>query len=197
MQMRSDWVIPLCTGRRAAEGRERRQGPSDAKARGAAAPHPRRHHAIPATWCSTRSSAPAPPGRWPRCWAATSSGSSAKRPIARSPQTRLDRVRAYDRSALEITGSKRAEPRVPFGQVVERGMLRPGEVLTSAGARHTATVRADGTLMSARDQGFDPSGRRGAGRCAVLQRLDLLALHARRPDGPDRHPAPADPGRNG
>ena len=50
---------------------------------------------------------------------------------ARSPPTRIDRVRAYDRSALEITGSKRAEPRVPFGQVVERGLLRPGEVLTS------------------------------------------------------------------
>jgi DNA modification methylase len=59
---------------------------------------------------------------------------------------RLARVRAYDRSALEITGSKRSEPRVPFGQVVERGMLRPGEVLTSPRGK-TARVRADGTLV--------------------------------------------------
>jgi len=38
------------------------------------------------------------------------------------------------------------EPRVPFGQVVERGMLRPGEVLTSPRGK-TARVRADGTLV--------------------------------------------------
>jgi modification methylase len=55
-------------------------------------------------------------------------------------------VRAFDRSALEITGSRRSEPRVPFGQVVERGMLRPGEVLTSPRGK-TARVRADGTLV--------------------------------------------------
>ena len=50
-------------------------------------------------------------------------------------QDRIDRVRRFDASALEITGSKRAEPRVPFGQVVERGMLRPGEELFSIGNR--------------------------------------------------------------
>ena len=52
-----------------------------------------------------------------------------------------------DASALEVTGSKRAEPRVPFGQVVERGMLRTGEELFSASNRHVAKVRADGTLV--------------------------------------------------
>jgi len=36
---------------------------------------------------------------------------------------------------------------VPFGQLVERGMLRPGEVLTSPRGK-TAKVRADGTLIS-------------------------------------------------
>jgi modification methylase len=36
---------------------------------------------------------------------------------------------------------------VPFGQVVERGMLRPGEELFSTGNRYKAKVRADGTLI--------------------------------------------------
>ena len=62
---------------------------------------------------------------------------------------RIARVRRFDASALEVTGSKRAEPRVPFGQVVERGMLRPGEELFSLGNRYSAKVRADGTLIGA------------------------------------------------
>ena len=60
---------------------------------------------------------------------------------------RLSRVRRLDAAGLEVTGSRRAEPRVPFGQVVERGMLSPGEVLTSPRGA-TAKVRADGTLVS-------------------------------------------------
>ena len=50
---------------------------------------------------------------------------------------------------LQVTPSKRKEPRVPFGQVVERQMLLPGEVLVSPNGRHTAKVRADGSLVSA------------------------------------------------
>ncbi|MEO1790502.1 MAG: site-specific DNA-methyltransferase, partial [Pseudomonadota bacterium] len=56
-------------------------------------------------------------------------------------------VRKLDAEALEVTTSKRAEPRVPFGQLVERGMLRPGEILTSPRGK-TAKVRADGTLIA-------------------------------------------------
>ncbi len=39
-QMRSDWLFPICTGRRAAEGRGGAQGPSHPEAGGAAPPHP-------------------------------------------------------------------------------------------------------------------------------------------------------------
>ncbi len=60
---------------------------------------------------------------------------------------RLSRVRRLDTSALATTTSKRAEPRIPFGQVVERGMLRAGEELWSINARHKARVRADGSLI--------------------------------------------------
>lgn len=60
---------------------------------------------------------------------------------------RIAAVRRLDKAALETTTSKRAEPRVPFGQLVERGMLRPGEELLSMNGRHKAKVRADGTLI--------------------------------------------------
>jgi modification methylase len=62
-------------------------------------------------------------------------------------EKRISRVRKFDKAALEVSVSKRAEPRVPFGQLVERGMLRPGEQLISPRGK-TAKVRADGTLIS-------------------------------------------------
>ena len=39
LQMRSDWLFPICSGAERLRARERTQDPSDAKARGAAPPH--------------------------------------------------------------------------------------------------------------------------------------------------------------
>ena len=60
----------------------------------------------------------------------------------------MSQVRRLEARALEVTASKRAEPRVAFGVLVERGLLRPGEVLTSFNGRRAARVRADGTLVA-------------------------------------------------
>lgn len=48
---------------------------------------------------------------------------------------------------LDVMGSKRAEPRVPFGQIVEAGLLRPGDKLYCPKGQHMARVRADGSLV--------------------------------------------------
>ena len=62
-------------------------------------------------------------------------------------EERLSRVRAYEKAALCVSQGKRAEPRVPFGTLVERGLLRPGETLVNAKGV-MAKIRADGTLSS-------------------------------------------------
>jgi modification methylase len=54
-----------------------------------------------------------------------------------------------DEAAITVVREARAEPRIPFGWVVERGLLNPGDVLSDERGRHTARVRADGTLVSA------------------------------------------------
>ena len=51
------------------------------------------------------------------------------------------------------TPSKRNEPRVPFGWLVERGLLEPGQVLWDERRRHSAKVRADGSIISAEHRG--------------------------------------------
>ena len=50
--------------------------------------------------------------------------------------------------AILSTKEKRAEPRIPFGTIVERGLLMPGEKLTDSSGRFTAKVKADGTIIT-------------------------------------------------
>jgi len=49
--------------------------------------------------------------------------------------------------------SRREAPRIPFGSLIERGLLKPGEVLVDSGRRWSARVRADGSLISAKHRG--------------------------------------------
>ncbi len=49
--------------------------------------------------------------------------------------------------------SKRTEPRVPFGTLVERGLIEPGQKLFDTRKRFFARVRADGTLIAGERRG--------------------------------------------
>jgi modification methylase len=67
-----------------------------------------------------------------------------------------DRIAATERlddNVITLDPAKRAEPRVPFGAVVERGLLPPGAVLYDPSRRYMARVRADGTVISDRAKG--------------------------------------------
>ena len=61
---------------------------------------------------------------------------------------RLKRTKKFDAESLSTTANKRSEPRIPFGVLVERGLLRPGQKLHSLNGRHVAKVRADGTVIA-------------------------------------------------
>jgi len=50
---------------------------------------------------------------------------------------------------LYSTPPKRSLPRIPFGSLIERGLLTPGTLLFDNQRRHTAKVRADGSLIAA------------------------------------------------
>jgi len=146
VQMRSDWVIPLCTGH------ERLKGEDGDKAHPTQKPEALLHRVLLGTtnpgdvvldpFFGTGTT-----GAVAKMLGREFIGIEREAAYREAASARLARVRKFDREALEITGSKRAEPRVPFGQVVERGMLRPGEELYSLGNRFKAKVRADGTLV--------------------------------------------------
>ena len=146
VQMRSDWVIPLCTGH------ERLKDEAGDKAHPTQKPEALLHRVLVGTthpgdvvldpFFGTGTT-----GAVAKMLGREFIGIEREATYREAAAKRIDKVRKFDRAALETTASKRAEPRVPFGQVVERGMLRPGEELYSIGNRFTAKVRADGTLI--------------------------------------------------
>ena len=146
VQMRSDWVLPICTGH------ERLKNDAGDKAHPTQKPESLLHRILLATtnpgdvvldpFFGTGTT-----GAVAKMLGRDFIGIEREAAYRKVAAARLARVRRFDASALETTGSKRSEPRVPFGQVVERGMLRPGEELFSLGNRFKAKVRADGTLI--------------------------------------------------
>jgi modification methylase len=146
VQLRSDWVIPLCTGH------ERLKDGEGAKAHPTQKPEALLYRVLMATTnpgdvvldpffgTGTTGAVAKMLGRQ---WI----GIERDAGYRAAAMARLAKVRAYDASALAVTGSKRTEPRVPFGQVVERGLLMPGEELVGL-RKHKARIRADGTLSA-------------------------------------------------
>jgi modification methylase len=61
---------------------------------------------------------------------------------------RIEAVQALPEGELEVMTGRRAEPRVAFVSLLDAGLMKPGTVLFDAKKRWTATVRADGTLIS-------------------------------------------------
>ena len=76
-------------------------------------------------------------------------GIERDRAYAALAKKRLERTAAGTASDLAVTPSRRDAPRIPFGWLVERGLIEPGEILYDERRRYRAKVRADGTLVAA------------------------------------------------
>ena len=146
IQMRSDWSLPICTGH------ERLKDDDGQKAHPTQKPEALLHRVLVATtnpgdvvldpFFGTGTTG-AVAKMLGRDWIGIER-EAAYREVA---EKRIGRVRKFDREALMVSASKRTEPRIPFGTLVERGLLRPGEVLVNARGQ-AAKVRADGTLVA-------------------------------------------------
>lgn len=68
-------------------------------------------------------------------------------------QERIDAVEKVSNDLCLEFSSKKRQPRIPFGAVVERGLLNPGDILFDANKKHCAAVRSDGTVKSEKMEG--------------------------------------------
>ncbi|MCX5512356.1 modification methylase [Kaistia algarum] len=147
VQMRSDWLLPICTGG------ERLKDDDGKKI------HPTQKPEALLARVLLASSKPGDVVLDPFFGSGTT-GAVAKR-LGRHyvgverEQTYIDaataRIAAVETApaaSLELLKGKRSEPRVPFGSLLEMGLVVPGSVLTDARGRHQARVRADGSLES-------------------------------------------------
>src|SRR5580700_518161 len=136
LQMRSDWLLPLCTGG------ERLKGEDGKKA------HPTQKPESLLFRCLMAASNPGDTVLDPFFGTGTT-GAVARR-LGRHFIARKRIAEVSSLAAEDVTPkpSKRSEPRIPFGVLIEAGLLQPGAMLSDPSGRHLARVRADGTLSS-------------------------------------------------
>ncbi|HEY7901347.1 MAG TPA: site-specific DNA-methyltransferase [Caulobacteraceae bacterium] len=147
LQMRSDWTLPLATGE------ERVRDAAGVKVHPTQKPEALLHRVILAA------SRPGDVVLDPFFGVGTT-GAVAKRlgrhfigieretAYVEAAKARIAAVTPAPADAIHVIGSKRAEPRVPFGQIVEAGLVRPGDLIWCPKGRQAARVRADGSLVA-------------------------------------------------
>jgi modification methylase len=147
LQMRSDWLLPLCTGPERLKENGEKVHPTQK-------PEALLHRILLAT---------TKPGEvvLDPFFGTGTTGAVAKRlgrgfigieqdpRYAQAARARVNAVPWPSEDNTLTVREARSEPRIPFGWVVERGLLNPGDVLTDERRRYTARVRADGTLITA------------------------------------------------
>jgi modification methylase len=193
VQMRSDWLIPICSGP------ERLKDDGGRKAHPTQKPEALLYRIILGT---TR------PGDvvLDPFFGTGTTGAVARRlgrhfigieqdvDYARAAKERIAGIEPLGAGELQSMRGKRGEARIPFGTLVELGYIKPGATLYDAGATLKAQVRADGTLALAGEQGsIHKMGARIQGRPACngwtfwhvkteegLQPIDVLRESARK-----------------
>ena len=70
-----------------------------------------------------------------------------------SAQDRINNTQKIEHVELIQMPPKEKVKRIPFGSLIEKGLIIPGEILTDLRKRWTAKVRADGSLISRDNKG--------------------------------------------
>ena len=151
LQMRSDWVLPICGG----QERLRKDG---SKAHPTQKPEALLYRVMLATTkkgdvvldpffgTGTTGAVAKRLGRqWIGC-----EREAGYRDIA---MERIESALPLDESALATMQSAKNAPKVAFGTLVETGWIKPGTTLTDKKRRFFASIRADGSLLSGKETG--------------------------------------------
>src|SRR5271169_6493153 len=145
IQMRSDWLIPLCTGEERLKGRDGRklhptQKPEALLARVILAAS-RPDDLVLDPFCGTGTTG-AVAHRLQRRFL----GIERLAEYAAAAEQRIAATEPLPEPALATFMTAREAPRVAFSALLERGLLTPGIKLVDAKKRHRALVRADGAI---------------------------------------------------
>ena len=152
LQMRSDWLLPICAGG------ERVKGKAGAKAHPTQKPESLLYRVLLA--CSNPGDVVLDPffgtgttgavaRRLGRHWI----GIERESRYIEVANARIESTLELDESAMKVMASRSTQPKVPFGTLVECGLIAPGTLLTDSKRRWTARVRADSSIEQDAGQG--------------------------------------------
>jgi len=146
LQMRSDWLLPICAGQ------ERLKGETGSKAHPTQKPEALLYRILLA--CTKPGDVVLDPffgtgttgavaRRLGRRWI----GIEREAAYVKVAKERIASTLPLDESAMQTVADKRDQPRVAFGVLVESGLVPAGTTLTDSKARWSAAVRADGSIV--------------------------------------------------
>ncbi|HWU03602.1 MAG TPA: site-specific DNA-methyltransferase [Novosphingobium sp.] len=146
LQMRSDWVLPICNGKeRLKKGGTKvhpTQKPESLLYRVMLATTNKGDVVLDPFFGTGTTGAVAK--RLGRHWI----GCEREANYREAAIERIESTLPLDESALTTMQSKRAAPKVAFGTLLETGWIKPGTVLVARKGKYRAVVRADGSLAS-------------------------------------------------
>ncbi len=144
LQMRSDWVLPICTG-------GERLKIDGVKAHPTQKPEALLYRVLLA--CTQPGDVVLDPffgtgttGAVAKLLGRRWIGIEREEKYVRVAQARIDSLLPLSGGDMAVSEGARGLPRVAFGALVEGGMIRPGTMLVDAQRRHRARVRADGSV---------------------------------------------------
>ena len=145
LQMRSDWLLPICSGAERLKDEKGdklhpTQKPEALIARVVLASTDPGHVVLDPFFGSGTTGAVAKQLR------RRFIGIERDPAYAAAARERLATVSPLETDALEIARSKRKAPRVPFGALLEHGLIAPGDKLWTPKQDRAAKVRVDGSL---------------------------------------------------
>jgi modification methylase len=151
LQMRSDWVLPICAG-----GERVKDG--GLKAHPTQKPEALLYRVLLA--CTNKGDIVLDPffgtgttgavaRRLGRQWI----GIERETRYIRVARERIDSTLELDESAMKVMPSRATQPKLPFGTLVESGTIEPGSFITDAKRRWSAHVLADASIEHEGRQG--------------------------------------------
>ena len=144
-QMRSDWYIPICSGKeRLRENNKKRSHPTQK-------PEALLYRILLSS--SNKGDTILDPFLGSGTTAVMAKklqrnfiGLEQDKEYIKLAKKRLKVTKKFDDDIIKIAKSRKDLPKIPFGELVEQGIIPPGAVLTDKKERYKATVSIDGTL---------------------------------------------------
>jgi site-specific DNA-methyltransferase (adenine-specific)/modification methylase len=152
LQMRSDWMLPICSGK------ERLKKNNGKKVHSTQKPESLLHRIILATtnkgdsifdpFLGTGTTAVVAKKLGRRYY-----GIEKDKKYFKAAYDRINKTKIIKEDYLDTIENNRSKPRIPFGSLVELGILKPGTILFDSKNKFNAKIMVDGSIKHKESEG--------------------------------------------